>query len=143
MDGYQSLEVMRGMLLHCVAALSEVVEGAGWQDEAVLAGQWQPLFGKESVVGALAKLVSLHKSLMEQEQQVMLMAERGAAGPVTEVLSDADWQVLALCLEARGSGGGSGGALDAPALDGRGGVLAEQMQQSGLMGEDGVLHEEG
>ena len=104
MADYQSLEVMRGVLSHCVAALAEVVQEGGWQDEAVHATRWQPLFGKESVAGALAKLVAMHKSLMEQESQAAAMAGREGAELSSETLSEEEWALMRLCVERRGEG---------------------------------------
>jgi|GEM_PF-6616619 len=55
--------------------------------------EWQRCFGKESVVGVLAKLVAMHKQLRDQEET-----------PPPDVLglfapmSAADWELLERCV---------------------------------------------
>lgn len=91
----EPLEGMQQMLAACVQALKPYVGEEGWQVSGDAPDErWQRLFGKESVVGVLAKLVAMHKSLAEQ-----IASEQEAQQEVSHApLSEAEWHLLALCV---------------------------------------------
>ena len=92
-----SLNVMQEMLAACVGALKGRLDEQGWKPLADGDESWAQLFGKESVSGALAKLVNMHKSLMEQQQE--MQASKPKEPEDLAPLSEADWQLLAMCVE--------------------------------------------
>lgn len=99
-----SLEQMQLMLSVCVAALKDRLDEQGWQANAEDEEGWARLFGKESVVGALSKLVSMHKSLMEQQQESAVRSRHDQQQSAP--LSEAEWQILALAVQRRFSPAG-------------------------------------
>lgn len=56
--------------------------------------EWQRCFGKESVVGVLAKLVAMHKQMRDQQDEAPSDDGNEFSAPMTQ----ADWELLERCV---------------------------------------------
>ncbi|MCI5049560.1 MAG: hypothetical protein MRY32_04435 [Rickettsiales bacterium] len=68
-------------------------EGGNEEEQELIAKRWQRIFGKDSVVAVLAKLVQMHKQLEE-----LAANQPDEAQDATKPLSEAEWDWLEQCL---------------------------------------------
>lgn len=91
-----SLSETTRMVKHCVAQVQTSLD-----DTSADAARRSTLLGKESIIGALAKLLAMQKQVIELMAQVETMEaaarrEKAAAesGEWFKPMSDADWELL-------------------------------------------------
>ena len=91
------LQQLRELVSRCLQLLEQYVSAPEDAESIRESEAWKHCFGSDSVIAVLSKLVSMQKSLMEQER---VMADYAVDDTLdSEPMTNEDWEILELCVE--------------------------------------------